>query len=283
MISIRPFSLGDLELGMRLKEAAGWNQTEADWRRAYELAPDGCFVGLCDGTPAATLATCRFGPVAWIAMVLTSPEFRGRGLATALMRHAIDELLSAGVTTIRLDATQFGRPVYEKLGFTVDYELRRWSGSPSLLQGPMVTDFGVIRPLDDDDWPRVVEVDRLASGCDRDRFLAALRDSAPKAYVADTPAGVAGVALLRPGISATQVGPVVAVDEECGRLLLSMAIQDCHGSPVFVDVAAANVAAEEVVRARCLDIQRAFWRMTLGPKAEDAPKQIFASSGPEKG
>src|SRR5438094_512550 len=64
----------DVPLGMELKRFAGWNQTEADWRRLLDLEPDGCFVAELDGTPSATLATCIFGAVAWIAMVLVQPQ-----------------------------------------------------------------------------------------------------------------------------------------------------------------------------------------------------------------
>lgn len=37
MIRIRAMSLADVPLGLRLKEQAGWNQTEADWVRFIEM------------------------------------------------------------------------------------------------------------------------------------------------------------------------------------------------------------------------------------------------------
>ena len=69
MIAIRLMTTRDVPLGMRLKEQAGWNQTEADWRRFLHLEPDGCFVAELDGVPVATTTTCVFGTTAWIAMV----------------------------------------------------------------------------------------------------------------------------------------------------------------------------------------------------------------------
>jgi len=41
MIEIRPFRASDVPLGMRLKDQAGWNQTEADWHRFLFLEPEG--------------------------------------------------------------------------------------------------------------------------------------------------------------------------------------------------------------------------------------------------
>ena len=42
-VEIRLLGAGDLPAAMRLKEAAGWNQTEEDWLRLLRLEPRGCF------------------------------------------------------------------------------------------------------------------------------------------------------------------------------------------------------------------------------------------------
>ena len=110
-------TVADIPLGLRLARQAGWNQIEADWRRFLAMQPDGCFVGERDGTPVATTATFIFGPVAWIAMVLVDVDSRRKGVATTLLKHALDFLDNQGVKTVRLDATAAGQPVYEKLGF----------------------------------------------------------------------------------------------------------------------------------------------------------------------
>ena len=62
MLRIRGMTVADIPLGMRLKEQAGWNQVEGDWRRLLDLQPDGCFVAELDDVPAGTVTTCRFGP-----------------------------------------------------------------------------------------------------------------------------------------------------------------------------------------------------------------------------
>src|ERR1700687_3445839 len=117
VIRIRRMTPADVPLGMRLKQQAGWNQTEADWRRFLDLEPDGCFVAELDDDPVATTTTCVFGVIGWIAMVLVDVPVRGRGIGSALMRHALEYLDDRNVLTVRLDATPLGQPVYEKLGF----------------------------------------------------------------------------------------------------------------------------------------------------------------------
>src|SRR5438105_11990396 len=128
MIRIRRMTAADVPLGMRLKEQAGWNQTEADWQRCLDLQPDGCFVAEWNDTPVGTTTTCVFGNVAWIAMVLVDANHRGKGIGKALMNHALEYLDSAGVASIRLDATPLGQPLYEKLGFRVQFPLARFEG-----------------------------------------------------------------------------------------------------------------------------------------------------------
>src|SRR3954451_15181928 len=81
----------DLPLGLRLSRQAGWNQTEGDWQRFLDLQPDGCFVAEWNGTPAATTTTSHFGRVAWIAMLLVDEPLRSRGIATALLAHALEQ------------------------------------------------------------------------------------------------------------------------------------------------------------------------------------------------
>jgi GNAT superfamily N-acetyltransferase len=131
MIAIRLMTAADIPLGMHLKSQAGWNQTEADWRRLLALDPEGCFVAELDGRAVGTTATTLFGPVGWISMVLVEASVRRLGIGTRLLEHALAYLDRAGAKTVRLDATPLGRPVYEKLGFIADYELARWEGAAS--------------------------------------------------------------------------------------------------------------------------------------------------------
>src|SRR5688572_13181190 len=112
MIRVRLMTFDELELGLRLRQQAGWNQTVADWARFLRLQPDGCFVAESDGAPCRTATTCVMGDVAWVGMMLVDPALRGRGIGRALMTHALAFLESRGVRTVRLDATALGAPLY---------------------------------------------------------------------------------------------------------------------------------------------------------------------------
>ena len=59
----------------------------------------------------------RTGKTGLIINVYTKPDFRKRGLASVLLRMAMEEAKRHDVSYIELQATESGQPVYEKLGF----------------------------------------------------------------------------------------------------------------------------------------------------------------------
>jgi GNAT superfamily N-acetyltransferase len=61
---------------------------------------------------------------AWILNVYTEPRYRKQGMASQLMGTAIDWCRGNGLRTVYLHATDFGRPLYERLGFVSSTEMR---------------------------------------------------------------------------------------------------------------------------------------------------------------
>jgi len=279
MIHIRSMTSEDVPLGRRLKDQAGWNQTDADWRRFLELQPDGCFVAELNGRPVGTTTTCIFDSIAWVAMVLVDKKARGQGIGTRLMEHALAHLDRRGVRSVRLDATPLGRPIYEKLGFAAEYELARFEGVPSA--PPRA---GGAALASGDRLDAVCSLDRQVTGTNRRRLIERLYRQQPDAMqvVADGER-ILGYLTFRCGSRATQIGPAVALTEEAGRALGDGAIGQLAGRPVFIDVPLDNDAAVRWARSAGLAVQRCFTRMCRGRAVQDQPALIWASSGPEKG
>lgn len=128
MATIRCLRSDDLADCMRLKEAAGWNQTPADWQALLRCAPAGCFGMEADGRIVTTATAVIHEGVGWIGMVLTDPAERGKGFATALLEHAI-AYLDPVVETVKLDATTQGEPLYSRLGFAAEGPIERWASA----------------------------------------------------------------------------------------------------------------------------------------------------------
>jgi GNAT superfamily N-acetyltransferase len=277
VIHIRPFRTEDVARGLALTRQAGWNQTERDWRRLFDLDPDGCFVAELNSEPVATLTCARYGPVAWLAMMLVDQDRRGQGIGRALMSHALAWLDASAVRTARLDATPLGRPLYERLGFVPEYSIARHTGRPSAgPQAALAPD-----PANLDDLHRI---DREASGIDRRRLIDRLiaEDPAAVRVVVGHDGAIAGYTLARSGFHATHVGPCIATPE-AGRALLDDILSRQADRPVLIDVPIDHAEALRVVRDRGLAVQRDLLRMTRGEPVAERTGNIWAIAGPELG
>ena len=130
-----------------LSSIAGWNQTIDDWRLLLK-ASAACYGAEIDGRLVATATLiCYERTLAWIGMVLTHPEFRRRGLARELVSHLLERAKELGVETVKLDATDEGRGLYESLGFQAEQAVERWqlgSGCDQAVSDAHVTGDGYI-------------------------------------------------------------------------------------------------------------------------------------------
>jgi predicted N-acetyltransferase YhbS len=268
----------DLALGMHLSRQAGWNQTEADWRRFLERQPDGSFVAEWEGAPAGTTMATIFGPVAWLALVLVEESLRGRGIGTALVRHALEFLDRRAVPTVRLDATPLGQPVYERLGFVEQFRLARYEGAPA--PAAVVAGIETVGP---EQWPALADLDETVTGADRRRALFRLfGEQAEHVRCVCRGKRLTGFVTSRPGSRALYLGPCIG-DAEAGPLLLADACQRYVGRHLVVDVPEPNTAATRLAEARGLTIQRHLMRMCRGIAVQERIGWLWASAGPEKG
>lgn len=60
------------------------------------------------------------GVNAYILNMYTVPQWRGQGLASALLKRLVEHARACGATRVSLRATEAGRPVYERFGFAGD-------------------------------------------------------------------------------------------------------------------------------------------------------------------
>jgi GNAT superfamily N-acetyltransferase len=276
MIHVRPLTAADLPLGLRLCGAAGWNQTEADWRRFLDLQPDGCFVAEYDGAPVGTTTTCLFGPVAWIAMVLVEESARGRGVGKALLSHALDFLDRRRIASVRLDATPLGRPLYERLGFVDQFSLVRCEGTPTSAPG---VDIEEALPQE---WEALADLDAETTGTDRRRLLLRLFSEQPESVRVVRDRGrPCGFLASRPGRRAAQLGPCIAA-ADAGPLLFA---DSCRRAAqrVYLDIPEPNEPAIRFAQGHGLTVQRRLTRMCRGVPVCERVDRLWASSGPEKG
>jgi GNAT superfamily N-acetyltransferase len=190
--------------------------------------PDGWYV-IADGRELLAIAGCLlYGPFCWIGLVATHPSAQGRGLASRLSAHLVEWSLARGCRTVALDASDAGRPVYERLGFRAigtTAELIRSAGAPpppgdTAERGSQV------------DLEEIVAFDRMAFGGDRRALLVELAaDEESRWHVTREEDGrLAGYLLGR----SQGPGPGAATDERSARRLVRSAIDPSEHQKVLV-------------------------------------------------
>jgi GNAT superfamily N-acetyltransferase len=276
----------DIPAGMRLKEIAGWNQTEADWQIFLDASRYGCFVAEKDGVVSGTATTIVYGGrVAWVGMVLVHPQHRGHGIGTALLKKCLEHLDSIQVPCIKLDATPLGKPIYEKLGFATEYELERWTLKRRKEDLPhrdrLDPDESTPGPLLED----VLKADREAFGADRGAVLRALNRNQPRfTDLVWNAGGAEGYAFGRLGSFADHVGPWIAKDEAAGERILMRFLARSRREMVVTDCSKANRFARKLLLARGFQYSRPLTRMFRGRNAYPGrPELVCAILGPEFG
>jgi GNAT superfamily N-acetyltransferase len=188
-----------------------------------------------DGELLAVAGCLAYGGFAWLGLVATHPDARGRGLASQVSQHLVHWALARGATTVALDASISGRSVYARLGFEQigsTAELLRPAGSPAL-DGARAALAGS-GDLDD-----IVAFDRRVFGGDRATLLRGLADDPRAVWHVTRQAGgeLGGYLLAREQL----IGPAAAVDEGSARRLVRAALDERHDQRVLVPEGSAHL------------------------------------------
>ena len=275
-MQIRLLLESDIPAAMELKEAAGWNQTEDDWRRLLRLEPNGCFCAIKDGRLVGTTTTTTYGDeLAWIGMVLVDPQHRRQGIAAKLMSVALDYLRQR-VGTVKLDATALGQPVYERFGFQLESLVERWSGAGNS---------GRRSDENTDSLREILALDRVAFNADRSKLIGELVN---KSYVSpvlvrDPDGALSGYALARRGTRANYVGPIVTKDPQQVETLLDEVLDRLDDRPVYIDLNRECSTGTSLLSDRGFVKERDLIRMTSGRHSAKTSPLVVAIAGPEVG
>jgi GNAT superfamily N-acetyltransferase len=267
-LQIRLLKTGDLPDLAALSAGAGWNQTTEDWEMLLALAPDTCLGVECEGCLAATTTLLCYGTrLAWVGMVLTAPTFQRRGFARALVTRALELARERQIETVKLDATDQGRPLYESLGFVSERAIERW------FCGDIETSH---KKVPRHDLQGVLEIDRGAFPADRSAVLGALRKRSREFGVQN------GYLLCRAGRRATYIGPFICHQRSAAEELLALGLAS-GGKSFLWDLFPGNEAALELARQRGFQRERALTRMSWGRELHETIEPVYGIAGFELG
>lgn len=283
-IRLRTMCREDLETAMELKNAEGWNQTLSDWELFMENSPKSCLVATYQGKVIGTVTGINYeNKVAWIGMMLVNQAYRGQGISKKLMAEVIQTLGTA--SSIKLDATPAGYPVYEKLGFRQEYELIRMtceSFTPSSIDKEISAN---VIPLTTENLFEIASMDKEAFGSDRRPILTNAQSQQPQlAYMYKEDGSVKGFVLARSGTRYLHIGPLVATDSQVAKILLTYAGTQRRDISLVVDTPVFNPEWVSWLESCGFQKQRTLYRMFLKSNSHPGnPEQCFLIAGPELG
>jgi GNAT superfamily N-acetyltransferase len=270
-ITLRTLTTSDLPAAVALSAEAGWNQTAEDWQMLLELSPRGCLTIEIDGEVASTATLLCYGrQLAWVGMVLTRIKYRGRGFAMRLLKETLRLADEWGIESVKLDATDQGQPLYEKLGFRAEQPVERW------WRDGTVESESPTPPADlaEANWK---SADRIAFGVDRSDLLVKLaRRSAPLATTNS-------YLLTRPGRTISYLGPSVCDRPQGARHLMQHALRTTSPGGWFWDLLLANQPAVVLAQELGFVPKRHLLRMVRGKDLRGREEAVYAIAGFELG
>jgi GNAT superfamily N-acetyltransferase len=226
-------------------------------------------------------------------MVLVDPEFRRQGVASNLVRQALRYLEDQACSCQKLDATEEGRGLYQRLGFRVEYEVQRWKRFPGQ---PLVKDLGGNQPvpLEASLPPGLMRLDRRIFGASRRQLLESFlvnafpgyqgRDSRSRRGSVPGQNELQGYGFVRPGRKAAQVGPLVALSLPVAEQLMERLLQHFPERETIADVVAGNGKARALLERHDFLPVRHLVRMFRGRNVfAGRPEVVYCLAGFEWG
>jgi Acetyltransferase (GNAT) domain len=204
--------------------------------------------------------------------VLTRVSKRGRGFARRLLTQALAQADQMRIETVKLDATDQGWPLYEKMGFRFEQAVERWSRPASSNSS---TTTRPVHELPAGNWRMA---DRRAFGADRSELLERLSQrSQPSLFIEGS------YLLTRSGQQTRYLGPSVCDTPETARALVVRALQAESSQGWSWDLLPSNVAAATMARDLAFTPSRRLQRMVRGNELRAKEEMIYAIAGFELG
>lgn len=232
-LTLAPMSASDTDLdgALSLSAVLRWPYRKEDWRVALDLG-HGTLVRSGEEIVASGLWWPYGANFATCGMIIVSPEMQGRGIGKQLMARLLAEMEDR---SILLNATEEGLPLYRKLGFETVGSVHQHQAATKAADGANITVERDVRSGSVRDLDAIRDLDRQASGVDRDRLIAKFADFGEIAIIdgMDEPEGFA---FCRPFGFGFAIGPVIARDPIAARALIAHFLRSHAGQFLRVDI-----------------------------------------------
>lgn len=232
----RPMTMADTEACFAMTQQLKWPHRREDWQQALALG-EGVVIEE-QGTVLGSALIWRWGEKsATIGLVIVDQRLQGQGLGKQLMLTLLETVPGYNV---RLHATEMGKGLYEKLGFTVTGQILQMQTASLETVPPVVLPHGLIlRRAAAQDAALLAEYDQQAHGMWRPRLLEEIVNHHQTVLLEDATKNLRGFAALRRFGHGWAIGPVIAADFADAQMLVASLMQGLRGEFVRIDTDAA--------------------------------------------
>jgi predicted N-acetyltransferase YhbS len=275
-ISIRPLADTDLEAADTILKLAFRSSVS----RLHELhlyrkiQSDGWFLASQQEHPVGMVGATNYGAFAHVGLMAVHPDAQRQGVGLALMRFLLARLDQQHVPLVLLDASEMGRPLYDKLGFVAYDETLVFQrhGNLAMLDRPSNIQTISARELDE-----LVQWDTTVFGADRRKVFQALLALFPERafMLRDETGQVAGYLFAQKN----RIGPWVMRQSKNAEVLLQAALALPYEETCSVFVPSVNQEAIELLQ--CYGFEQVGANRHMGRGRGEPPgqrKKIYAQT-----
>jgi GNAT superfamily N-acetyltransferase len=244
-ISIRALADADLEAADAILKLAFRSSVSRlrDLELYRRIQPDGWFLAARHEHPIGMVGATNYGALAHVGLMAVHPAAQRQGVGLALMQFLLAELDRRQVPLVLLDASEAGRPLYDKLGFVAHdetYVFQRHSGATRQERLPNIQSISV-QELDE-----LVRGDTPVFGANRRKAFQALSDVFPERafMLRDERGRLEGYLFAQKN----RIGPWVMLQPRHAEVLLQAALALSYEETVSVVVPAVNREALELLQ-----------------------------------
>jgi GNAT superfamily N-acetyltransferase len=262
MVRIRSLAAADIVAADGvLRDAFHTDQSFAGRLRRYlTIQPDGWLVAQEGDALLGMVGAIDYGSFAYVGMMGVRADRQGRGIGRQLLGTLLEWLESRGVRSARLEATDHGRRLYQRMGFVdagVTHELHLPSsvtGSPPSMAVEVARDPGEVASLDRDIF-----------GADRERLWRWLFAAEPERVLIarDSDGSAAGYLCVQEEV----LGPWGARTPQLAAALLNAALPLVRSPRTRVMVPEQNAHGRALLEAGGWTVDKVVPHMSRGPGA----------------
>jgi GNAT superfamily N-acetyltransferase len=268
---LRRLSVGDAAACAGLGHRVNWSHDVPTWERCIEWSGENALcLTLNDQIITTALVLGYSERLAWVGMVITDPDYQGRGFAKKLMLVVMEQPRQK-VASIMLDASTLGFPLYQKLGFRSLYPVEVYEGTAAPGASPTAAEV-----VQADNLADIIALDAEIMGVPRPDVI---RFMAQSAWVMQENGRISGYLLAQRDNRGVHIGPWYDSTPQGAHDLLQAALNTFAGQPLRLQIPQPNTHALAFARQHGWNLNRTGTRMVLGAEAPGRMAEQYGIAG----